>query len=149
MVTHIFMVHGYSVRSLSAYGHFPTFLSSQYASTNIFLSAFNSLDDVVTCDDLARALEDHVAGLEKTSRIDIATTAFICHSTGAIVTRRWILNRLKTGQAVPSHFISVAGANHGSTLAQLGETMAAHVFRELAQGTSVGRGVLTDLDYGS
>jgi hypothetical protein len=149
MVTHIFMVHGYSVRSLSAYGHFPTFFSSRYASTNIFLSAFNSLDDVVTCDDLARALEDHIAGLEKSSRIDIASTAFICHSTGAIVTRRWILNRLKAGQAVPSHFISVAGANHGSTLAQLGETMAAHVFRELAQGTSVGRGVLTDLDYGS
>ncbi len=149
MVSHVFFVHGYSVRSLDAYAKFPAFLSTRFPATNIFLSAFNSLDDAITCDDLAVALENHVAGLESASKIDIATTAFICHSTGAIVTRRWVLNRLAAGQATPSHLITLAGANHGSTLAQLGETMAAHVFRDLTQGTSVGQGVLTDLDYGS
>jgi hypothetical protein len=149
VISQVFFVHGYSVTSLDAYAKFPLFLSSQFVATNIFLSAFNSLDDAITCDDLATALENHISGLESTSKIDVGTTAFICHSTGAIVTRRWILNRLQAGKPTPSHLITLAGANHGSTLAQLGETMAASVFRELAQGTSVGQGVLTDLDYGS
>jgi hypothetical protein len=149
MISHVFFVHGYGVRSLDAYARFPAFISSRFAATNIFLSAFNSLDDAVTCDDLATALARHIAELESASKIDVARSAFICHSTGAIVARRWILNRLQAGKAVPSHLVSIAGANHGSTWAQLGETMAAHVFYELAQGTSVGRGVLIDLDYGS
>ena len=148
MVSQVFFVHGYSVRSLDAYAQFPLFLSAQFAATNIFLSAFDSLDDSITCDDLAAALEQHIAGLESASKVDVASTAFICHSTGAIVTRRWILNRLQAGKPTPSHLITMAGANHGSTLAQLGETMLAIVYR-FTQGTSIGRGVLTDLDYGS
>lgn len=149
MISHVFFLHGYGVRSLDAYARFPAFISSHFAATNIFLSAFNSLDDAITCDDLAAALERHISELESASKIDVVRSAFICHSTGAIVARRWILNRLRAGKPVPSHLISIAGANHGSTWAQLGETMAAHVFYELAQGTSVGRGVLIDLDYGS
>jgi hypothetical protein len=150
-VTHVFLVHGYSVRSLDAYAQFPQLLAAAYPTTNIFLSAFDSLDDAITCDDLAAALENHVAALEnaKPPRVNIESTAFICHSTGAIITRRWILNRLAAEKSIPSHFISMAGANHGSTLAQLGETMVAYVFRGLSGGTTVGRGVLTDLDYGS
>jgi hypothetical protein len=151
-VTHVFLVHGYSVTSLGTYAKFPALLESAgYPATNIFLSAFNSLDDAITCDDLAVALENHIAALVNpaSGRLRIENTAFLCHSTGSIIARRWLLNRVKAGLPIPSHFISIAGANHGSTLAQLGETLAAKVFRDISQGTSVGSGVLTDLDYGS
>lgn len=151
-IENVILVHGYSVRTLDAYAEFPALLTAEGLATNtIVLSAFNSLDDAITCDDLAVALEDHLAQLEvrASSPVDIRNSAFVCHSTGAIITRRWILNRLAAGKATPSHFISIAGANHGSTLAQLGETIAAYVFRKVSGGTQVGRGVLTDLDYGS
>jgi hypothetical protein len=151
-VDHVVLVHGYSVRTLDAYAQFPALLAAEgYANAAIVLSAFNSLDDAITCDDLAVALENHVSQLETRSSdpVDISASAFVCHSTGAIVTRRWILNRLAAGKSIPSHLITMAGANHGSTLAQLGETIAAHVFRKINGNTSVGSGVLTDLDYGS
>jgi len=64
-VSHVVLVHGYSVRSLNAYANFPALLQAEgYANTTIFLSAFNSLDDAITCDDLAVALEDHISKLE-------------------------------------------------------------------------------------
>jgi hypothetical protein len=79
-----------------------------------------------------------------------AETVFICHSTGAPVTRRWLLNRLTGDRDLPSHLITLAGANHGSSLAQLGPTPLgyAHQFL-LKHSLGVGRLVLRDLDYGS
>jgi alpha-beta hydrolase superfamily lysophospholipase len=69
----------------------------------VVLSAFNSLDDALSIDDLAAALEERVATLEtggvlpgwKTSQ-----SAVICHSTGALVVRRWLLNRYFSGKLV-------------------------------------------------
>lgn len=61
-----------------------------------------------------------------------------------------ILNRLARGPPLPSHLITVAGANHGSSLAQVGRTAIARVFRWIMQdGRAVGERVLADLDYGS
>ncbi len=114
------------------------------------MSAYVSLDDLVTCDDLAIAMEEHIvnAGISESM---LRQTAVICHSTGAIVTRRWILNRLNADppKALPSHLITLAGANHGSTLSQLGRTAIARVFHGLVQNNQVGEEVLADLDYGS
>ena len=50
---------------------------------------------------------------------------------------------------LPSHFISLAGANHGSTLAQLGNMQMVYLYRAISGGTAVGAEVLQDLDYGS
>lgn len=146
------LVHGYSVRTFSTYGSLPARLAVDGVNTEqLFLSAYDSLNDDVTCDDLARALENRIADLETRGHVDITNTSVIAHSTGAIVVRRWLLNRwTKSGnQGLPSHFVSLAGANHGSTLAQLGATQLAHLFRALDGGTSVGLEVLQDLDYGS
>jgi hypothetical protein len=149
-VDRVLLVHGYSVRSLSAYGQFPAFLSARnIPNASILLSAFLSLDDQVTCDDLAAALEDHVSTQIEAQGGTIARTAVVCHSTGAIVARRWILNRLANGQQLPSHLITLAGANHGSTLAQVGRTIIARLFRNVVEQSSVGQQVLADLDYGS
>ena len=145
----IVMVHGYSVRSLSAYGQFPAlFVAEGFTTADIELSAFDSLDNSVTCDDLAAALEEQVAALEARG-LDVADAAFVVHSTGAIIVRRWMLNRLEKGQAQPSHFVSLAGANHGSTLAQLGVSILNRLRGTLQGADGVGQQVLNDLDYGS
>lgn len=148
-VDRVLLIHGYSVRALNAYAHFPALLSAQgIPNDSILLSAFLSLDDEVTCDDLAAALEDHAGKLEAAGGT-IGRTAVVCHSTGAIVARRWILNRQAQGRPLPSHLITFAGANHGSTLAQLGRTILAKLFFGIVDQTSVGMRVLADLDYGS
>jgi hypothetical protein len=149
MPTDIILVHGYSVRSLDTYGILPQLLvNNGYNARHVFLSAFDSLNDDITCDDLANALEIRVSALENAG-VDIANSAFIVHSTGAIITRRWILNRYSANRPIPSHFISLAGANHGSSLAQLGTMQIVYLFRFLNGGTQVGKEVLQDLDYGS
>ena len=150
MLKNVVLVHGYSVQSLSTYGTLPQMLqASGFNAHDIFLSAYDSLNDDITCSDLANALEVRMSGLEKAG-LDMAETAIIVHSTGAIVVRRWMLNRWAAtpSRPLPSHFVSLAGANHGSTLAQLGETQLAYLFRAVG-GTSVGLEVLQDLDYGS
>jgi hypothetical protein len=52
----ILLVHGYSVRTLDTYGMLPQLLANDgYMPEHIFLSAFDSLNDDITCDDLANA----------------------------------------------------------------------------------------------
>lgn len=147
-VQNVLFVHGYSVSSLNSFKRLPALLQNEgVEAVSMFLSAFITLDDDISCDDLAGALERRIALLEKT--IDMRKTMIIAHSTGAIVVRRWLLDRLVSGGTMPSHFLSAAGANHGSTMAQLGQTALAHLFRSITQRSSVGARVLDDLDYGS
>lgn len=151
-VDHVLLVHGYSETSLDAYSNFPAILNSAgYTVDSIGLSAFDSLDDTVTIDDLADGLEQHVTRLEANGWA-FGNTAVICHSTGALVARRWILNRRLASKSavIPSHLITLAGANHGSTLAQVGKSVLGYVQKLLQKHIlSVGAAVLTDLDYGS
>lgn len=149
----VVFVHGYSETSLAAYQHMPELLN-QAGYDSIVLSAFDSLDDFVTIDDLAVALEMRVADLEATG-FDVRSAAFVCHSTGALIVRRWILNRRDAAktpdQAVlPQRVITMAGANHGSSLAEIGKTPLGYLQKLLSKHVlSVGKGVLTDLEYGS
>jgi hypothetical protein len=149
MPSNVVLIHGYSTRSLNTYGQLPALLTANaYNAKNIFLSAWDSLNDDITCTDIANALEPHIAALEKAG-LSIADTAFITHSTGAIVFRRWLLTRWSRRQPLPSHFISLAGANHGSSLAELGESNLSRLYHWVDGNTAVGAEVLQDLDYGS
>jgi hypothetical protein len=144
-------VHGYSESSLGAYFTFPERLKGLEPSIQrVALAAFDSLDDSITIDDLASAMETRVSSVVEAGNWSVADSAIICHSTGALVARRWILNRLAAGKELPSHFITMAGANHGSTLAGMGKSVLGY-FQKLVlhHEWSVGQGVLTDLDYGS
>lgn len=151
-VSHILLIHGYSETSLSSYSDFPTILTGVgYTVDQVVLSAFNSLDDTITIDDLALALEEHAQDLEARGW-NFPAAAVVCHSTGALVARRWILNRRQQSAlaSIPSHLITMAGANHGSTLAQVGKSVLGYVQKLLQKHVlSVGAAVLTDLDYGS
>jgi hypothetical protein len=153
-VKNVLFVHGYSETSLGAYYRFPQLLGAAGLNVKpILLSAFDSLDDQVSIADLAAALEDHVAGLEDdlAQGWDTADSALVCHSTGALVARRWMLDRAIAGTSpIPSHLVTMAGANHGSTLAQAGKSVLGFVQKLLLKHVlTVGARVLTDLDYGS
>ena len=150
-ITRVLLVHGYSVFQINLYGRIPELLEARgFTPQNILLSEYVSLDDAISCDDLAMALEAQVTDQLHLDANDLKQTALVCHSTGAIVTRRWILNRFAKGMPLPSHLITIAGANHGSSLAQVGRTAIARVFRWIGQdGRPVGERVLADLDYGS
>jgi hypothetical protein len=149
----VVLVHGYSETSLGAYQHLPELLSAA-GFDSIVLSAFDSLDDFVTIGDLAGALEMRVADLEATG-FDVSAAAFVCHSTGALVVRRWMLDRRAAAsspcQAVlPQRLITMAGANHGSSLAEIGKSPIGYLEKLLSKHMlAVGKAVLTDLDYGS
>jgi hypothetical protein len=149
--SNVLLIHGYSTRSLATYSSLPNLLIGDgMNATSVFLSAFDSLNDDITCDDLAHALEERIGDLENNKGLDLSKTGIIVHSTGAIIARRWMLNRYATGKGkLPSHFISLAGANHGSSLAQLGTMQVVYLYRRLKGGTQVGKEVLQDLDYGS
>jgi hypothetical protein len=153
-VDRVLFVHGYSETSLGAYASFPRVLQAATGIPvdDIVLSAFNSLDDQVSIDDLAAALEDHVGALEANQQWKTETSAIIAHSTGALVARRWMLNRRQSNSSsrIPSHLVTMAGANHGSSLAQLGKSILGYVQQAANKHVdSVGARVLTDLDYGS
>jgi hypothetical protein len=151
MPTRAVIVHGYSENSLAAYARFPQVLKATAPELQeVIVSAFNSLDDGVTIDDLADALEIRMRAVEERPGWKTSDAVFICHSTGALAARRWMLNRVKSDRELPSHLITMAGANHGSSLAQLGPTPLGYVHQFLNKHTfSVGRLVLRDLDYGS
>jgi hypothetical protein len=148
MVKHVLLVHGYAVTTFNTYGLLPKRLGTVgVVPQNIYLSAYDSLNDDTTSNDLALALAARIDTLTGAG-LDLSATAVIAHSFGALVVRRWILNRWAQAAVLPSHFISLGGAHHGSTVAQLGETQLAYLYRAL-DGTSVGLEVLQDLDYGS
>jgi hypothetical protein len=152
----ILFVHGYSVTNLNSFNQLPALFAGQgFKSASLYLAGWISLDDRISCSDLAASLEERVASLEaNVPGFDLGRTLVITHSTGAIITRRWILdryNRRKVDSRVKtlSHFVSCAGANHGSTMAQLGTSELAYIYRNLTEGQAVGKRVLQDLDYGS
>jgi hypothetical protein len=151
----VLFVHGYSVTDLRSFNRLPELLAAEgIRAESIFLAGFVSLDDLVSCDDLAFALEHRVATLEANYGLDLSRTILIAHSTGAIIARRWIIDRRNAQKSDPkvatlSHFMSCAGANHGSSMAQLGLTELAHFYRTIAERKAVGARVLEDLDYGS
>src|ERR1700690_2130169 len=127
-IDRVVLAHGYSETSLGSYYDIPELLAAAGFET-IVLSAFDSLDDHVSIDDLAEALEDRLPQLQG----DLSRTAVVCHSTGALVVRRWMLNRVLRARAattaapatadLPARLITMAGANHGSSLAEIGKSV--------------------------
>jgi hypothetical protein len=66
MPKNVLLVHGYSVRSFDTYGLLPGLLQDDgFYAQDIFLSAYDSLNDDITCDDLSHALELRVNDLEQ------------------------------------------------------------------------------------
>ncbi len=134
------IIHGWSDNSESFEA-----LSNSASRDNveqIFLADYVSMDDLVTIEDVACALEKawKKRGLPREARsVDV-----IVHSTGALVIREWMLRfclELKVPRPIPIYrLVMLAPANFGSPLAHLGRSMIARVLSGLQGGQSMQTG---------
>lgn len=153
----ILLIHGYSSdgnkntdqRIRQIYGGLPELLKDIYGEANveaIDLSRWISLDDGVSLDDIARAMD---RALKSDEYEHLLQSGFhvVIHSTGALVTRKWIHHYSPMPSPIDS-VVHLAGANFGSGLAHIGRGTMARWKRQIFDGTDVGKKVLQSLEFG-
>jgi hypothetical protein len=154
----ILLIHGYSAESKEAtltsiqteYGSLPNRLRGKYGDANVFdlnLSRYISLDDGVTLDDVARAMQN--ALLRDYARLLHGRFHVIVHSTGALVIRNW-LRLFSAKQSPVLNIVYLAGANFGSGWAHIGQGQLAKWGRYVFEhGAERGLKILDALELGS
>jgi Palmitoyl protein thioesterase len=151
----VVLIHGYSAESptsdhrsiVDIYGNLPQDLHDRFQIVEIDLSRYISLNDSVTIQDIALAL-DRVLNQQHP---DLLKAGFhvIIHSTGALVIRTWI--ELFSPKPSPvNNLIYLAGANFGSGWASIGQGQIARWGRFVFErGAQRGVKVLQALELGS
>jgi len=149
------LIHGYSAESPGSdltsitqiYGDLPHDLKDSYEVIEIDLSRYVSLDDSVSVEDIAFALDRVLNELHA----DLLKSGFhvIIHSTGALVIRTWV--QLFSPKPSPlGNLIYLAGANFGSGWASIGQGQIARWGRFVFErGAQRGVKVLQALELGS
>lgn len=125
----LLFVHGWGA-DIASYGQLPQIISDHLRSTSwriehLYLGQYISVNDEVDLDDIANAFE-----LAKNNIIGDSRFSVICHSTGAVVIRHWLQRYFSADQLQRcplKHLIMLAPANHGSALAQLGQSRLSRV----------------------
>jgi hypothetical protein len=154
-MTTLVFVHGWSVTDTTTYGSLPQRVQTQADAagvpveiTDIWLSEYVTFDDRVTMDDLVRALDHALRGLQ------LAGGQFACitHSFGGSVVRAWLRAQREQPAAFSalklSHLIMLAPASFGSALAQLGKGVLGKV-KAWWNGVEPGQRILDWLELGS
>jgi len=151
----IILIHGYSAESPGSdltsitqiYGDLPHDLKDSYEVIEIDLSRYVSLNDSVSVQDIAFALDRVLNELHA----DLLKSGFhvIIHSTGALVIRTWV--QLFSPKPSPlCNLIYLAGANFGSGWASIGQGQIARWGRFVFErGAQRGVKVLQALELGS
>lgn len=143
----VFLIHGWSVTETTTYQALHLKLAEyEFELQEIFLGRYVTLENEVEIRDIAKAL--HKALHEKLNGDWSIPFHIITHSTGALVTREWIvkfykkdISRLKPLKNV----VFLAGPHFGSRLAHHGRSMLSHA---LYLGAT-GKKVLNGLELGS
>lgn len=129
MAKKLLIVHGYSDGSISFTALRDFFRDrAGYRNEDIFFVDYTSMDDETTYRDLADKLDTDYRSRFPGERIDV-----VCHSTGALVVRAWlVLHNERTrrrlgddGELPPcpvERLLCFAPANFGSDLALLGQS---------------------------
>ena len=144
-------VHGWSVTSAKTYGDLPQVLQKvapkelNLEIENIYLGEYISFHNEVTLEDISRAFES-----ARKEKLGDEKFACITHSTGGPVIRLWIDLFFKENIfMIPlSHLIMLAPANHGSSLAILGQGKLSRI-KAWMDGIEVGTKILQWLQLGS
>ncbi|MEO7146175.1 MAG: phospholipase, partial [Bryobacteraceae bacterium] len=152
----VIFVHGWGVRDTGTYGELPRWLELAGLGVgvniqvgHVYLGKYISFDDAVTLDDVARAFQqairDEMANWPAGEKF-----ACITHSTGGPVARKWVdLYYPGPAENCPlSHLVMLAPANHGSALAQLGQSRLARI-TTFFQGVEPGQRILDWLELAS
>ena len=116
---------------------------------HVRLGDYLSLDDDITFDDLAEALE-------KAWRVDALPTKarsvdVLVHSTGALVVRHWMTRYYKPATNPVRRFVMLAPANFGSPLAHKGRSFIGRVAKgfKLSKPFQTGTHILEGLELAS
>lgn len=152
----VVLIHGYSSESnktdaasvRAIYGDLPDRLATIVSPSdivNVNVSRYLSLDDGISIDDVSLAM-DRAIKRDYAHLLNGFNT--IVHSTGALVARNWI-RRHSPKPSPLERIIYLAGANHGSGWAHIGESLVAKWFRMIAQHSQRGLAVLNALELGS
>ena len=147
MSERVFLIHGWSVSDTTTYQALHKKLAENgFDLHEIYLGRYVSLEDEVEIRDIARALQralEEQLGKDWTTPFHIIT-----HSTGALVSKQWIVSHY-TGKFAAKkplrNIVFLAGPHFGSRLAHHGHSMLA----QAAYLGDTGKQVLNALELGS
>lgn len=147
----VVIVHGWSDTSKS-FEPLASWLNGQgFQVVPLFLADYISMEDDVTIDDAAKAMEAAVRAELQAGRLSLPFD-LIVHSTGGLVSRTW-LSSYYTGVAAAQmpvqRLVMLAPANFGSALATVGQTMLGRVVKGWDHGFHTGKQMLNGLELGS
>src|ERR1017187_4808697 len=147
----VVILHGWSDTS-DSFAPLANFLKARgFQILDLFLADYISMDDDVSIEDAAKAMqaavEGKIAGTELKPPFDL-----IVHSTGGLVARTW-LSAYCAGtspkQMPVQRLVMIAPANFGSKLADVGQTILGRVVKGWDQGFHTGKLMLDGLALGS
>ena len=115
----------------------------------LWLGDYVSMEDAVTVDDVAQALEAALQTLILARSLQ-APLDMIVHSTGGLVARAW-LSRFDRHRTEPwlARLVMLAPANHGARLASTGKSLVVRLSMGLPHGFQTGAQMLNALELGS
>lgn len=147
----VVILHGWS-DTWDSFAPLANFLkASGFQTFDLFLSKYISMDDDVSIEDAAKAMqaavEEKIAGKELTPPFDL-----IVHSTGGLVARTWLsayCAGMKPEKMPVQRLVMIAPANFGSKLADVGQTILGRVVKGWDHGFHTGKLMLDGLALGS
>jgi hypothetical protein len=147
----VLIVHGWSDTSES-FEAVAGFLNEQgFKTVNLFLADYLSMEDDVSINDAAKAMEIAVQRQIATGNLKTPFDLLV-HSTGGLVARSWLASYY-TGVAAKKmpvqRLLMLAPANFGSALATIGQTMLGRVVKGWNKGFHTGKLMLDGLELGS
>ena len=147
----VVILHGWSDKAAS-FQPLANFLEGRgFQTLDLFLADYISMDDDVSIEDAAKAMqaavEGKIAGRELKPPFDL-----IVHSTGGLVARTWLsayCAGMKSEQMPVQRLVMIAPANFGSRLADVGQTILGRVIKGWDHGLHTGKLMLDGLALGS
>jgi len=147
----VVILHGWSDDS-SSFQPLADFLKAQgFQVLDLFLANYLSMDDGVSIEDAAKAMQAAVDGKTKGNELRLPFD-LIVHSTGGLVARTWLsayYAGTKPGQMPVQRLVMIAPANFGSKLADVGQTILGRVVKGWDHGFHTGKLMLDGLALGS
>lgn len=147
----VVIVHGWSDDS-GSFQPLADFLKAQgFRVLDLFLADYVSMDDGVSIEDAAKAMQAAVDAKTKGNELGLPFD-LIVHSTGGLVARAWLsayYAGAKPGQMPVQRLVMIAPANFGSRLADVGQTILGRVVKGWDHGFHTGKLMLDGLALGS
>ncbi len=144
----VVIVHGWSDTS-DSFRPLACYLTGQgFQTVNLFLGDYISMEDDVTIDDAAKAMERAIRAQVQAGHLSVPFD-LIVHSTGGLVSRTWLSSYYSGATPPVQRLVMLAPANFGSALATVGQTILGRVVKGWAHGFHTGKQMLNALELGS